>query len=267
MTELKERMAGAAPDPDFVRQRNFLQLASMFSPERVVGYDKVRLGSEFDGGYVMLDDFVGVDLALSFGVGCNADWDLAVARRGIPVEQYDHTISQSPVSDSAITFFSKKLVGSSPSSSSVSIASVLERARTKRDASMILKADVENDEWSVFDECLVDDLNRFSQIIVEFHDFSHATNENWLQRATRVLRKLTMNFRVFHVHANNWSPMVTIANVYFPDVLEVSFANRNRYQFTRSDSLFPTPLDRPNDPRFPDLYLGAFRYAEIADQE
>jgi hypothetical protein len=162
-----------------------------------------------------------------------------------------------------ITFFSKMIVGSSLPTSNASIRSILKNAGTSRDASVILKADIESDEWSVFDNCAPEDLRRFSQIIVEFHDFSHAVDDGWLQMATRVLSKLTALFSVFHVHGNNWSQIATISNVCFPDVLEVSFASRERYSFAKNDELFPTPLDRPNDPRRPDLYLGAFRYAEI----
>jgi hypothetical protein len=249
--------------PDHARQRNFLRLASMFAPQSAVGFKKVRMGSDFDGGYVMLDDFKEVDLALSFGIDTNADWDLAVANRGVPVQQYDHTVGHSPVLHQLITFFSEMIVGSSLRTSNASIRSILKKAGTNRDASVILKADIESDEWSVFDNCAPEDLRRFSQIIVEFHDFSHAVDDGWLQMATRVLSKLTTFFFVFHVHGNNWSPMATISNVHFPDVLEVSFANRERYSFTKNEELFPTSLDRPNDPRRPDLYLGAFRYAQI----
>ena len=247
----------------FCGQQAFLRFASLFAPQSVVGYDKIRAGSEFDGGYVMLDDFTGIDRALSFGVGENADWDLAVARRGVAVEQYDHTIEQPPLTDPAIKFFKKKLVGSSADSDSVTLASASDFNETSRTTSIILKIDIEGDEWPVLDECGPAVLDTFSQIIVEFHDFSRAVDDGWLERANRVLTKLTAGFFVFHVHGNNWNQMASISNVPFPEVLEVSFANRSRFSFRRCDTLFPTPLDRPNDPRVPELYLGAFRYAPV----
>jgi len=110
---------------------------------------------------------------------------------------------------------------------------------------------------------LPEDLSCFSQILIEFHDFDRAVDPYWLMRATRVMKKLTGIFGVYHVHANNWSPMAVIGNVYFPGTLEISMANKSRYQFEASQELFPTLLDAPNNPLRPDLYLGAFRYQPV----
>ena len=65
------------------RQKPFLKLASRFWPQTVRGFSKIRVGSDYDGGYVMIDDFKDIELALSFGVETNADWDVDIANRGI----------------------------------------------------------------------------------------------------------------------------------------------------------------------------------------
>lgn len=54
--------------------------------------------------------------------------------------------------------------------------------------------------------------------------------------------------------------MIAVSNVSFPEGLEVSFANRNRYKLEISDEIFPTSLDQPNNPLLPDIFLGTFRY-------
>ena len=100
-------------------------------------------------------------------------------------------------------------------------------------------------------------------VLVEFHNFSQGREPGWLARATRVMEKLSAAFGVYHVHANNWSGMATVGNVYFPDTLEISFGNRGRYQFENSNELFPTALDQANNPLRPDLYLGSFKFAQI----
>lgn len=248
---------------DYARQKPFLQLASMFSPEKVVGYQKIRLGSDIDGGYVMLDDFSNVELALSFGVDINADWDVDVADRGIVVQQYDHSVPQSPADHPNVHFFRKMISASGEEPESTSIGQILAEAHIQHNGSVLLKIDIESAEWDVFDTCSATDLDRFSQILVEFHDFDRATDPYWLMRATRVMRKLKSLFGVYHVHANNWSPMAVIGNVYFPGTLEVSFANKSRYQFEPTRELFPTRLDAPNNPLKPDLYLGAFQFQTI----
>ena len=45
---------------DLARQKPFLDLASLFRPQKVVGYQKIRVGTAFDGGYIMLDDFADI---------------------------------------------------------------------------------------------------------------------------------------------------------------------------------------------------------------
>jgi len=69
----------------------------LLRPHAVEGVKKLRLGSPYDGGYVVLDDFRGVDTAFSLGIEKNATWDLDVAKRGITVYQFDHTVD-APVS-------------------------------------------------------------------------------------------------------------------------------------------------------------------------
>jgi hypothetical protein len=248
---------------EIMRQKPFLALASLFSPQKVEGFSKIRVGSDHDGGYIMLDDFSNIDLALSFGVDTNADWDVGVANRNVGVQQYDHTIDSAPIVHDRIKFFKNKIVAASADSSEVSIHSILEGAQITRDASVILKIDIESDEWPVFDACAVEDLKRFSQILVEFHNFAYSRDSVWLRRATRVMEKLASIFGVYHVHANNWCAMAAVGNVYFPDGLEVSFANRERYKLVEATELFPTPLDQANNPLKPDLYLGAFKFNQL----
>jgi hypothetical protein len=249
---------------DYARQRPFLQFASMFNPQKVVGHSKVRVGSEGDGGYVMLDDFAEIDLALSFGVDINADWDLDIATRGVSVQQYDHSVPQAPIDHPKITFFKQMIAAGDQIEGAISIDTILRQANIEKDNSVILKMDIESSEWPVLEACTADVLKHFSQVLVEFHDIDRAVDAYWMRRATAVMKNLDEMFGVYHVHANNWSPMAVIGNVYFPSTIEVSFANRRRYQFEPSNEIFPTALDRPNNPLRPDIYLGTFRYEPLS---
>ncbi len=248
---------------DHARQKPFLNFASLFSPQRVVGYEKIRVGSESDGGYVMLDDFEGINLALSFGVDINADWDLDVAARGVKIQQYDHSVPFAPAEHPNISFFQQMITATGKEDGAASIRSILSGARVTQEASTILKIDIESAEWEVFESCSVDDLAKFSQILVELHDIDRASDHYWLLRATKAISKIRSKFGVYHVHANNWSPMAVIGNVYFPSTLEVSFGNLSRYTFEPTDELFPTPLDTPNNPLRPDIYLGSFQFRPL----
>jgi hypothetical protein len=143
---------------------------------------------------------------------------------------------------------------------STSISQAIRELQGDTDKPVILKIDIDHDEWANFEATPAHDLARCSQIIGEFHGFENALDIQWLNRAVAVMRKLKAHFEVVHVHANNYTGFTTIANIAFPQTLEVSFANRNRYRFEQTDERFPTELDAPNRRGRADLYLGMFKY-------
>lgn len=241
------------------RQPLFLSLANLFRPYRVAGHKKIRLGSEGDGGYVMLDDFKDVTAALSYGTDTNADWDMAMVERGIPVWQYDHSIERAPIEHEKIAW-QKKMIVPKPQDGCATISQTLENAHVSKPETAILKIDIEGAEWDVFSEASPSDLACFTQILVEFHYFDHCNEDRFLRRAHDAISKLAKQFGVFHVHANNWSPLVEVSGVWFPGTLEVSFASRARYEFQPTDELFPTEIDQPCNPFLPDVWLGSFRF-------
>ena len=59
---------------------------------KVGGFDLVRTGKHYDGGYIMLDDFHAGDIAYSFGICDDVSWDKDMASRGYDIFMYDHTI-------------------------------------------------------------------------------------------------------------------------------------------------------------------------------
>ena len=236
-----------------------LQLAQLLKPHDAIGQTKVRLGDAFDGGYVCLNDFVGISAAFSFGISDNSSWDRAVGDREILVHQFDHTVTGPPDRHDNFRFKKKKIVATGEESSErESIASLLARFPTQNAASLLLKIDIESDEWRVLYTTSDDDLGVFSQLICELHDFSRIIEDDWWIRAQAVLEKLHRVFEVVHLHANNFAPWAIIGNVPFPDVVEVTYANRKRYHFKETEESFPTPIDAPNDPTAPDMFFGRF---------
>jgi hypothetical protein len=96
--------------------------------------------------------------------------------------------------------------------------------------------------------------------VCEFHGLHGVADATSHEQFLAVLTKLRSLFEVVHVHGNNHQPFINIANVILPKTLEVTFANRNYFQFTETDEIFPTELDRPNRSDFPDLRLGCFKF-------
>lgn len=240
------------------RQR-IQHLGSLLRPSRVKGFAKARVGGANDGAYVYIDDFSRGKTALSFGISDNVDWDLEMAGRGYDVYQFDHTVEKAPVSHVKAHFFKKKIVASIQNNNcEASLSSILREHAGESETFLVLKMDIEGDEWKVLEAASIEELGRFSQIACEFHDFDRIDNNEWFERASGVLKKLHEGFATIHVHGNNTMNLRLIGNVPFPQVLEATFANRSVYEFAACEEIFPTPLDTPNIGRRPDLYLGPF---------
>jgi len=229
-------------------------------PRKAVGFQKVRVGSAHDGGYVLLDDFERLGVVFSFGVEQNADFDLAMAQRGKPVFQFDHSIEKAPVDHPEITW-EKKMIAPQASEATESISHLLEihgAGRTGPDA--LLKMDIEHAEWAVLDATPAADLKKFTQIAAEFHGFDYFTLRERMEVMERVIGKMSENFCVVHVHANNYAGVANYFGLTVPYVLELTFANRDVYKFEDTDETFPGPLDAPCWAAMPDIRLGAFHY-------
>jgi hypothetical protein len=236
-------------------------LIALLKPYDVTGHRKVRLGGDHDGGYVMLDDFESVTTALSLGIGADASWDTALAQRGIRVLQFDDTIESAPSAHDRCAFFRKRIVPSQPvGPRDTTIALVLDEQAAPDDDHLILKMDIEASEWDVFDALPGAVIDRFVQIVCEFHDFRRILDADWRDRARRVLAKLGDTHAVVHVHGNNYGPMISIADMLIPDVIELTLVRSRSYAVTDAVAGFPGPLDNPNDSRRLDYFLGSFDF-------
>lgn len=240
-------------------QAAILDLLSYLTPRRAVGFGKIRLGRDGDGGYVLLGDFADVAAALSLGIDRDCSRDTAIAERGIDVHQYDHTVDGPPTDHARFRFFRKQITAT-PSDQSETLGSALAKLPPPAAGHVVLKIDIEGSEWDVIDAATPGELARFSQVVGEFHDFANVADPAWRDRARRVLAKLRSAFDIVHVHANNWGPLNIVANVAIPATLELTFANRAIYECSETDEVFPTALDRPNQVGRPDIFLGTMRY-------
>ena len=229
------------------------------APHEAVGLSKLRVGGMGDGGYVMVDDFATARTAYSLGVGGDVSWDLEMAERGLTIHQYDHTVP-GPPAPHPLFRFNKKGIAPVDGGEFVSISSIMQTNGHANRRDLILKIDIECAEWDVLDAVSDVDLDRFEQIVAEFHGFLRVGEPEWREKTMRVLGRLLRSHAVYHVHANNWADFQIIAGVPVPDVLELSYVRRDRVTLRPSTEFFPTPFDVPCHPDRPDIVLGNFRF-------
>jgi hypothetical protein len=229
---------------------------SYLCPMDVNGKEFIRVGRKGDGGYVMVDDIGRLGSALSFGVGTEISFDLELAERGVRVLLYDHTIDGIPAQHPNIRF--RRLgLGSSTGSDDAKrqLSSILAEERIGDLGDVILKIDIEGDEWEVLKDIPGEVLEQFSQILLELHGMADYSNpDNHINRMY-VLKKLSQTHQAVHLHANNWRPYKVIGGAPVPEVLEVTFASRKHYTFSPCKRTFPTSLDYPNNANRAEILL------------
>jgi Methyltransferase FkbM domain len=233
---------------------------SLLSPMRPARVNKIRVGRNFDGGYVMLSDLERYTKALSLGISGDDSWDLEMVRRGYVVHQYDYSIAQAPTQHEQLTFFPLKIATGS-NAGEITLKNALDRLATDLHEPAILKMDIEGSEWDVIPQTNSQTMKRFSQIVCEFHGLNELSNPLQHDRIRRTFSTIYETHQPVHIHANNYGMIFNVDNIPVPDVLEVTYANRNLYKFKPSDDVYPTPLDQPNNPETPDIFLGTFKFA------
>jgi hypothetical protein len=241
-----------------IRVRSILKI---LTPYGVSGVDKIRVGRDFDGGYVMLNSFDGITHALSLGIGNDTSWDIDIANRGIRVLQYDPSISVRATEHPLVSFEPLR-VSRMNYTGAISLVDILQtRVPEQREGdTLLLKMDIEGGEWDVCVGLSDEILQHFRQIVCEFHRLDRLGEQEFGDRARIVFETLTRHHFVCHVHGNNCGNFANVANIPVPESLEVTFASRAHFLLQDVPQTYPTALDRPNERGRADLYLGQFRF-------
>jgi hypothetical protein len=242
------------------------QMVRLLSPMDIDGGAFARFGRPNDGGYVMVDNFSGdtVDAAYSFGVGREASWDFAIADRGIDVLMFDHTIDRSPISHPRCHHIRVGVRGARLDDRRRTLDELIQERGHAGSRRLILKVNIDGAEWDVFDQAPSASLERFAQMVIEFHRLTAAAHdERSLARIVRVLDKINHTHQSVHVHANTNMPRppVWIGSLVLPDALAVTYIRRADVagRLRKCQRVFPTSLDQPSHGAAPGLHLGNFQ--------
>ena len=258
--KLFEVSADLNVSPDY-----YFSLKDVLKIHRVEGYPLIRVGiGNKDGGYVMVKDFSSSGTAYSFGICNDVTWDSIMAEIGYDVYMYDHTINGLPYNKKGFHFFKSGISGKDePDSPLKTLESYIADNNHVNNTNMILKMDVEGAEWDFLETVKPEILNKFDQIMFEFHNLVKA---GYGERTIKLLQKLNNSHQLVHLHGNNSGYLIKVGNTLFADVLEATYVNKNKYKtyFDEEISL-PTELDGPNDPGREDVNLGKWNKPLIID--
>jgi hypothetical protein len=226
----------------------------------------VRLGQDYDGGYLVDQRDVAASAALlSFGL--NDDWSFErdfLRLRPVPLHAYDATLKPGylikrlwrslrrlktheiagsvrslvdyPRFFSADRHHYRAYVGHEGVPGFVSFAAVM---RTLDEAlrgpsGIFVKIDIEGSEYRILD-ALVEHGRRFSGLAIELHDV-----DIHLAALERFIGRFPL--KLVHVHANNYAP---VTGGGMPLVIECTFS-ASHPDGDRGTVVLPHPLDMPN---------------------
>ena len=206
-----------------------------------------RVGDNFDGGYVLSSSLTKDMHCLSIGAGTNISFDIGIANFVNTVHLYDHTIPDLPTALGAntnIQFF-KNGLGTIQDNEFVTLQDCFDKFPIN--TQLILKVDIEGDEWKIFSSIDPNLLTRCQQIVVEFHGLLELQNELFFEKMTKTLENLAVSHAPVNVHPNNWGKVELVSGVVVPDVLEVTYVRKDLLGKKISDKVI-SGLNYPCNP-------------------
>lgn len=213
-------------------------------------YELVRIGPKEDGGYIIAKG-LDYDLFISCGIANDIRFeDSFLDIHKVKCVAFDGTISTFPSHRNNIEWVSKN-IGFSNTEKTTNLKKYIQNNNN-----IFLKMDIEGSEFNWLDSMLKTELEKFSQIVIEFHWPFDIYRSN-------MLKKLNKTHYIVHIHGNNNADIVSINNdimpeIKLPEVFEVTYINKklcNNSSVKIKEIQFPTKLDYPNVPNTSDIYF------------
>jgi hypothetical protein len=188
-----------------------------------------RLGSERDGGYVVLDKDYNDSFLISGGILNDNNFELALAKLGARAHQVDYSIIEPPVAHPSLTFSAERLVGENKKKLNfdVTLDELVAKTTSAKNSELLLKLDIEGSEWEIFETS--NSLHKFSQIFLELHYLDRLANTKYAESSIDALEKLLKSFFPVFISGNNCCGFVTLGGFVLPRVMELTLLNRDFY--------------------------------------
>ena len=200
----------------------------------------------------MIKPFSGKKIAYSFGINDDVAWDLQMANEGYELYQFDHTINKLPQKNASFHWYKLGLTGGAETDCKKNIETILALNGHLGTQNLLLKMDIEGDEWAVFANCSQQILEQFDQITVEFHGLEEYNRD----LVITALENLSKTHAVIHIHINNHCRQLYCGNLVLPQTIEVTYIKKGLYDLKKCASILPEYLDTANNRLLPDFWLG-----------
>lgn len=256
---MAERVVSEPVALGLARQRRLLQTLRLLRPYDLPGEKKVRVGAPGDGSYVLVDRPRPAQAVMSFGVGPSISFEQDLAARGHEIFLFDHTVAALPTNRPRLHWRRLGVEGVADHRNSLFTLAELCRHLPAAGDAPILKMDIEGSEWSVLAATPKAVLAGFEQIALELHDLTQLGDQARHDRVRMALLQLSA-FTLCHVHVNNFSGVEIAEGIQVPRALEATYVRSDLCARAPSRTFYPTPIDTPNYPHWPDPPLWFFPF-------
>lgn len=219
----------------------------------VTNHPLIRLGCEGDGGYLVPDDLDGISACFSPGVSVLSDFELALARRGVPCFLTDHSVERAP-SIHPLIHFEKKFLGLADDDIFSRIDTWMSR-HAPTGSEFLLQMDIEGAEYDVLFDMADSTLEKYRILVIEFHHLDRLITTEGFHLLNLIFKKIDRYFKVVHIHPNNCAPAYVYEGFEIPPVMEFTFLRRDRIRVHHTANKFPHELDHINIDEISDVPL------------
>ena len=189
-----------------------------------IEHELLRLGDRNDGGYLIPNDFSGINKNYSAGVGELTKFEKDLEERfSIKSNMVDFNHIDPKIFPKNSIFLKKKL-GLISSANEIHINDWL----INEDNEIIFKMDIEGDEYSILNSISEKNLNKIRILVIELHDLRHLRNYFFFKTFEKIISRLNNIFYICHLHANNSSKIKNIGGFKVPDMLEMTLIRKDR---------------------------------------
>jgi hypothetical protein len=208
-------------------------------------FNKIRIGKSYDGGYI-INEIPNLDygLLLSGGIAEDISFEEDFCYKyNTSCLAFDGTINKVNTTNVDINYI-KKNIGINNSDSETNLFDIIDKYDN-----IFLKMDIEGHELEWIKILTSEQLNKFSQMVIEFHFAFEYEN---------IFDKINKTHYLLHFHANNCChPLVNHKGVNLPKVFECTFVNKKHInkKLNLNKENLPTKLDMPNIANGPDFYF------------
>jgi len=230
-------------------------------------YEKIRVGKDNDGGYVIANLSGEYDMLISGGISGDISFEQQFLDRYKNISRcyaFDGTVAKLPQPDDRITFIKKNL-GKENNDSLCNLNEYLSQGKN-----IFMKIDIEGHEFRLFPSILPEYFSNIKQLVLEIHSPAdihlhpgYFSGLGDIQNADlfNLMKQINKTHTFVHFHGNNGCNMQKIFNIHFPHVFECTFI-RNDFinEKILNDEPFPTLLDMKNITYLPDLYFDHYPF-------